>query len=100
MENDRLRVVNQAIDLLRPQVNVKTVDGIYLHPLNTSDKFTALHWKPREMVSLTPASAWPTWIPMKRRRNWANCAGERNSRQKSATGSPVPVSETCGTKGI
>jgi soluble lytic murein transglycosylase len=52
MENDRLRVVNQAIDLLNPKWT-KTVDSIYLHPAKyLRDKFTALHPQTREMVSL------------------------------------------------
>lgn len=52
MENDRLRTVNQAIDLLNPKWT-KTVDSIYLHPAKyLKDKFTALHPQTREMVSL------------------------------------------------
>jgi soluble lytic murein transglycosylase len=52
MENDRLRVVTQAIELLDPRW-VKTVNAIYLNPGKyLNDKLTALRPQTRELVSL------------------------------------------------
>jgi soluble lytic murein transglycosylase len=52
MENDRLRVVTQAVEIVSPG-SVKTVNAIYLHPSKyLSDKLTALQPKTRELVSL------------------------------------------------
>ncbi len=52
MENDRLRVVTQAVELVSPS-SVKIVNAIYLNPGKyLNDKLTALQPKTREMVSL------------------------------------------------
>ncbi len=52
MENDRLRIATQAIELLNPQW-VKTVNSIYLNPGQyLNDKVTALRPQTREFVSL------------------------------------------------
>jgi soluble lytic murein transglycosylase len=52
MENDRLRVVTQAVDLVSLDSH-KTINTIYLDPGKyLSDKYTALRSKTRELVSL------------------------------------------------
>jgi soluble lytic murein transglycosylase len=52
MENDRLRVVTQAVDMVSPDSH-KTVNNIYLNPGKyLNDKYTALRPKTRELVSL------------------------------------------------
>ncbi|MEI8158969.1 MAG: transglycosylase SLT domain-containing protein [Burkholderiales bacterium] len=52
MENDRLRVVTQAVGIVSPS-SVQTVNGIYLNPKKyLNDKLTALQPKTRELVSL------------------------------------------------
>ncbi len=52
MENDRLRVVTQAVEMLSPG-SVKTVTAIYLNPGKyLNDKLTAIRPKTRELVSL------------------------------------------------
>ncbi|MFZ2308268.1 MAG: transglycosylase SLT domain-containing protein [Rhodoferax sp.] len=52
MENDRLRVVTQAVEIVSPG-SVKTVNSIYLHPSKyLNDKLTAIQPKTRELVSL------------------------------------------------
>lgn len=52
MENDRLRVATQAVDLLNPDWT-KTVTSIYLNPGKyLNDKLTALRPQTRELVSL------------------------------------------------
>jgi len=52
MENDRLRVVTQAVGIVSPS-SVKTVNAIYLNPGKyLNDKLTALQPKTRELVSL------------------------------------------------
>ena len=52
MENDRLRVVTQAVEMLSPQ-SVATVNNIYLNPGKyLNDKITAIRPKTRELVSL------------------------------------------------
>jgi len=52
MENDRLRVVTQAVNIVSPG-SVKTVNAIYLHPSKyLNDKLTAIQPKTRELVSL------------------------------------------------
>ncbi len=52
MENDRLRVATQAVEILSPS-SVKTVTAIYLNPGKyLNDKFTAIRPKTRELVSL------------------------------------------------
>ena len=52
MENDRLRVVTQAVGIVSPG-SVQTVNGIYLNPKKyLNDKLTALQPKTRELVSL------------------------------------------------
>ncbi len=52
MENDRLRVVTQAVDLVVPNAS-KLINNIYLNPGKyLNDKLTALQPKTREFVSL------------------------------------------------
>ena len=52
MENDRLRVVTQAVEMVSPG-SVQTVNNIYLNPKKyLNDKLTALQPKTRELVSL------------------------------------------------
>jgi soluble lytic murein transglycosylase len=52
MENDRLRVATQAVEILNPKLG-KTVNEIYLNPGKyLNDKLTAFQPKTREMVSL------------------------------------------------
>jgi soluble lytic murein transglycosylase len=52
MENDRLRVVTQAVGIVSPG-SVQTVNNIYLNPGKyLNDKLTALQPKTRELVSL------------------------------------------------
>ena len=52
MENDRLRVVTQAVDLVAPNAS-KIINNIYLNPGKyLNDKLTALQPKTREFVSL------------------------------------------------
>ena len=52
MENDRLRVVTQAVGLVNPKLS-KTVNEIYLNPGKyLNDKLTAFQPKTREMVTL------------------------------------------------
>ena len=52
MENDRLRVVTQAVDLVTPNAS-KLINNIYLNPGKyLNDKLTALQPKTREFVSL------------------------------------------------
>ncbi len=52
MENDRLRIATQAVELLNPDW-VKTVNSIYLNPGKyLNDKLTALRPQTRELVSL------------------------------------------------
>ncbi len=52
MENDRLRVVTQAVELVAPNAS-KTINNIYLNPGKyLNDKLTALQPKTREFVSL------------------------------------------------
>ena len=52
MENDRLRVVTQAVDLVAPNSS-KLINNIYLNPGKyLDDKLTALQPKTREFVSL------------------------------------------------
>ena len=52
MENDRLRVATQAVEIVSPG-SVKTVNAIYLHPGKyLNDKLTAIQPKTRELVSL------------------------------------------------
>jgi soluble lytic murein transglycosylase len=52
MENERLRVVTQAVEIVSPG-SVQTVNNIYLNPKKyLSDKLTALQPKTRELVSL------------------------------------------------
>jgi soluble lytic murein transglycosylase len=52
MENDRLRVVTQAVDMVSMESH-KTLNNIYLNPGKyLSDKYTALRPKTRELVSL------------------------------------------------
>jgi soluble lytic murein transglycosylase len=52
MENDRLRVVTQAVGIVSP-MSVRTVSEIYLNPGKyLNDKLTALQPKTRELVSL------------------------------------------------
>jgi len=52
MENDRLRVATQAVEMVSPG-SVKTVNAIYLHPSKyLNDKLTAIQPKTRELVSL------------------------------------------------
>ena len=52
MENDRLRVVTQAVGIVSPG-SVQTVNSIYLNPKKyLNDKLTALQPKTRELVSL------------------------------------------------
>jgi soluble lytic murein transglycosylase len=52
MENDRLRVVTQAVGIVSPG-SVQTVNNIYLNPAKyLNDKLTAIQPKTRELVSL------------------------------------------------
>lgn len=52
MENDRLKVVNQAVEMMSPS-SLKTLHQIYLHPTKfLGDKLTALQTKTRELVVL------------------------------------------------
>ena len=52
MENDRLRVVTQAVEMLSPR-SVNIVNNIYLNPGKyLNDKLTAIQPKTRELVSL------------------------------------------------
>ena len=52
MENDRLRVVTQAVDLVAPNAT-KIINNIYLNPGKyLNDKLTAIQPKTREFVSL------------------------------------------------
>ncbi|MEN9436525.1 MAG: hypothetical protein RIR09_1180 [Pseudomonadota bacterium] len=52
MENDRLRVVTQAVEMVSPD-SLKTLNNIYLNPGKyLNDKYTALRPKTRELVSL------------------------------------------------
>jgi len=52
MENDRVRVVTQAVGIVSPS-SVRTVNAIYVNPGKyLNDKLTALQPKTRELVSL------------------------------------------------
>lgn len=52
MENDRLRVVTQAVGIVSPR-SVQTVNNIYLNPGKyLNDKLTAIQPRTRELVSL------------------------------------------------
>jgi len=52
MENDRLKVVTQAVGIVSP-ASVKAVNAVYLHPTQfLGDKLTALQSKTRELVVL------------------------------------------------
>ncbi|MES2950311.1 MAG: transglycosylase SLT domain-containing protein [Pseudomonadota bacterium] len=52
MENERLRVVTQAVGIISPS-SVKTAEAIYLNPAKyLNDKLTAIQPKTRELVSL------------------------------------------------
>ena len=52
MENDRLRVVTQAVEMINPNAT-KTINNIYLNPGKyLNDKFTALRPQTKEFVSL------------------------------------------------
>ena len=52
MENDRLRVVTQAVELVVPNAS-KLINNIYLNPGKyLNDKLTAIQPKTRELVSL------------------------------------------------
>lgn len=52
MENDRLKVVSQAVEIVSPS-SLKSLNQIYLHPTKfLGDKLTALQSKTRELVVL------------------------------------------------
>jgi soluble lytic murein transglycosylase len=52
MENDRLRAVTQAVEMINPNAT-KTINNIYLNPGKyLNDKFTALRPQTKEFVSL------------------------------------------------